>query len=82
VITLAPQHPGDLDRLAALIRAEGHEPRLGDAEITVAAAEPDAGSMAGALNKAAAARGIVLTELHTSRPSLESQYLAAIGGER
>ena len=34
------------------------------------------------VSASAAAHGIVLTELHTSRPSLESQYLAAIGGER
>jgi ABC-2 type transport system ATP-binding protein len=82
VITLAPQHPSDLDRLAALIRSEGHEPRRDDTEITVPAGEPDARSIAAALNKAAAAHGIVLTELHTRRPNLESQYLAAIGEER
>jgi ABC-2 type transport system ATP-binding protein len=81
-IALAPEHPGDLDRLAALIRADGHDPRRDDVELTVPVDEHDARAVAAALNKAAVAHGIVLAELHTRRPSLESQYLAAIGGER
>jgi ABC-2 type transport system ATP-binding protein len=81
-IALAPEHPGDLDRLAALIRSDGHEPRREDVELTVPVDEHDARSVAAALNKAAVAHGIVLAELHTRRPSLESQYLAAIGGEQ
>ena len=44
--------------------------------------ENGAKALAAALNKTAVAHGIVLAELHTRRPSLESQYLAAIGGER
>jgi hypothetical protein len=44
--------------------------------------EQEARAVAAALNKAAVARGIVLAELHLLRPTLESQYLAAIGGER
>jgi hypothetical protein len=38
--------------------------------------------VAAALNGAAVAHGIVLAELHTRRPSLESQYLAATGEEQ
>src|SRR5215203_1206256 len=82
VVALAPEHAGDLDRLAALVRADGHEPRRDDAEVTVPVDERDARAVAAALNRAAVQHGIVLAELHTRRPSLESQYLAAIGGER
>jgi ABC-2 type transport system ATP-binding protein len=82
VIALAPEHPGDLDRLASLVEADGHEPRREDAELTVPVDESDARTVAAALNKTAVAHGIVLTELHTRRPSLESQYLAAIGGQQ
>jgi ABC-2 type transport system ATP-binding protein len=80
VIALAPEHAGDLDRLAALVRADGHDPRREDGQVTVPVADPDARALAAALNKAAVDHGIVLAELHTRRPSLESQYLAAIGG--
>jgi ABC-2 type transport system ATP-binding protein len=81
-IALAPEHPGDLQRLAALIRADGHEPRRDNGGLAVPVDNDDAKAVAAALNKAAVAHGIVLAELHTRRPSLESQYLAAIGGER
>ena len=82
MIALAPEHPADLDRLAALIRADGHEPRRDDGALAIPVDEDDATALAAALNKSAVAHGIVLAELHTRRPSLESQYLAAIGGER
>jgi ABC-2 type transport system ATP-binding protein len=82
VVALAPEHAGDLDRLAALVRADGLEPRRDAVELTVPVDEHDARAVAAALNKAAVEHGIVLAELHTRRPSLESQYLAAIGGER
>jgi ABC-2 type transport system ATP-binding protein len=82
VIALAPEHLADLDRLASLLRADGHEPCREDAELTVPVDESEARAVASALNKSAGAHGIVLAELHLRRPSLESQYLAAIGGER
>jgi ABC-2 type transport system ATP-binding protein len=82
VVALAPESLGDLDRLAALIRANGHEPRRDDGELTVSVDERDARKVAASLNKSALAHGIVLAELHTRRPSLESQYLAAIGGDQ
>jgi ABC-2 type transport system ATP-binding protein len=81
VVALAPEHVDDLDRLAALVRADGHEPRSEDGELIVPVDEHEARALAAALNKAAVARGIVLAELHVRRPSLESQYLAAIGDE-
>jgi ABC-2 type transport system ATP-binding protein len=82
VIAIAPENLGDLDRLAAMIRENGHEPRREDIELTVPVDERDARTVAAALNKAAVAHGIVLAELHTRRPNLESQYLAAIEGEQ
>jgi ABC-2 type transport system ATP-binding protein len=83
MVALAPEHLGDLERLASVVRADGHEPRTEDAELTVPVEkERDARALAAALNRAAVAHGIVLVELHIRRPSLESQYLAAIGGER
>ena len=81
-IALAPEDPGDLERLAALLRADGHEPRRDDGELTVPVEDDDARDVAAALNRAAAAHGIVLAELHRRQPTLESQYLAAIGGDR
>jgi ABC-2 type transport system ATP-binding protein len=82
VIALAPEHPDDLDRLTALVLADGHEPHREEAALTVPVDENDARSAAAALNRSAVEHGIVLAELHVRRPSLESQYLAAIGGSR
>jgi ABC-2 type transport system ATP-binding protein len=79
MVVLAPEHVSDLDRLASLVRADGHDPRNENAELTVPVDEHDARAAAAALNKAAVAHGIVLAELYVRRPSLESQYLAAIG---
>jgi ABC-2 type transport system ATP-binding protein len=78
VIALAPEHVGDLERLAALVRADGHEPRPEGASLIVPVAEDDARPVALALNKAAIAEEIVLAELHVRRPSLESNYLAVV----
>jgi ABC-2 type transport system ATP-binding protein len=82
VIALVPQRHDDLGRLAAIVRAEGHDPGNSASELTVPVDEEEARAVAAALNKAANRRGIVLVELHTRKPSLESQYLAAVGGER
>jgi ABC-2 type transport system ATP-binding protein len=77
-IALAPEHLGDFGRLAALARAEGHEPRREGSELIVPVAEDDPRTVALALNRAAIAEGIVLAELHVRRPSLESHYLAVV----
>ena len=78
VIAVAPEHLADLDRLAALARAGGHEPQLEGDELIVLLGEDDPKTVALALNKAAIAQDIVLTELHVRRPSLESNYLAVV----
>jgi ABC-2 type transport system ATP-binding protein len=80
VLVLAPEHVIDLDRLEALAQADGHDPRLEDDELIVPVEEYDARATAAALNRAALAEGIVLAELHLRRPTLESQYLAAVNG--
>jgi ABC-2 type transport system ATP-binding protein len=82
VIALAPEHDGDLHRLAAIARGEGHEPRIEDARLIVPVDGRDPRITAAALNRAALSQGVVLSELHLRRPTLESQYLATIEGDR
>jgi ABC-2 type transport system ATP-binding protein len=78
VVALAPEHLGDLDRLAELARADGHDVHSEAEELIVPAGEDDPRTVALALNRAAIAHDIVLAELHVRRPSLESNYLAAV----
>jgi ABC-2 type transport system ATP-binding protein len=78
VIALAPEHLGDLERLADITRAAGHEPRRQGDELIIPVGEDDAKGAAVALNKAAMGQGIVVAELHVRRPSLESHYLAVV----
>ena len=77
-IALAPEHLDDLERLAELARADGHEPHAEGGELIVPIGEDDARLVALALNKAAIEQDIVLAELHVRRPSLESHYLAVV----
>src|SRR5215208_4490602 len=53
VISLAPEDVGDLDRLASLVRADGHEPSRDELELTVPVDEHEARTVAAAINKAA-----------------------------
>jgi ABC-2 type transport system ATP-binding protein len=78
VLILVPEHLDDLDRLFSIARVNGFEPRIEDFALALPVGERDASAAAAALNRAAIAQGIVLTELHLRRPSLETQYLAAI----
>jgi ABC-2 type transport system ATP-binding protein len=82
VIALAPEHRRDLEQLAALARADGHEPHPEGDELLVPVPNGDARMVALALNKAAIAHEIVLAELHVRRPSLESNYLAVVEERR
>jgi ABC-2 type transport system ATP-binding protein len=82
VIALAPENDGDLQRLVAIARGEGHEPRIEDAQLIVPVDGRDPRTTAAALNRAALQDGVVLSELHLRRPTLESQYLATIEGDR
>jgi ABC-2 type transport system ATP-binding protein len=78
VVALAPEHLRDLNRLAELARADGHEPHPEGNELVVPVGEDDPRGVALALNKAAIEQDIVLAELHVRRPTLESKYLAAV----
>ncbi len=82
VIALAPEHDGDLDRLVSIASGEGHEARIEDAQLIVPIDGRDPRRTAAALNRAALSQGVVLSELHVRRPTLESQYLATIEGDR
>ena len=82
VIALAPEHDSDLERLVSIARGEGHESRIEDAQLIVPIDGRDPRSVAAALNRAAVSQGVVLSELHLRRPTLESQYLATIEGDR
>jgi ABC-2 type transport system ATP-binding protein len=80
VIALAPEHRTDLERLAALARADGHDPHYQGDELIIPVGEDDPRLVALALNKAAIAQDIVLADLHVRRPSLEAHYLAVVEG--
>jgi ABC-2 type transport system ATP-binding protein len=83
VLSLAPERPDDLDRLAALVRTAGFDADRERAELTVRLDHDDPRAAAVALNKEAINAGITLAELHLQRPTLESHYLATVqGGDR
>ena len=83
VLSLAPERPDDLDRLAALVRTAGFDADQQQAELTVQLDHDDPRAAAVALNKEAINAGITLAELHLQRPTLESHYLATVqGGDR
>ena len=83
VVTIAPEHDGDLDRLASAVRRLGHTPERDGTALTVPVKGTDPRAVAADLNRAAMAEGIVLSGLHAHRPSLEAHYLSVLeGGER
>src|SRR5262245_56098324 len=71
VLLLAPERRGDLVQLASIARTVGNEPRVEGSTLAVPVDGHDPAALAAALNREASARGIVLTELHLERPSLE-----------
>jgi ABC-2 type transport system ATP-binding protein len=80
-ILLGSADPADLLALAEVVAAAGHEAgRTGD-QLVVPIDDADPRSVAASLNRAAAAAGIVLAELHVRRPTLESVYLRMFEGE-
>jgi ABC-2 type transport system ATP-binding protein len=83
VIDVAPERHEDLDRLDDLVRAEGLDTDQGAASLVVHVDGDDERALAAALNRLAMGAGIALSELHVRRPTLESNYLAAVqGGHR
>ncbi len=85
-LVVAPEHPADAERLRAVLAAAGHAvstgaDRTGDLHVPAGAA--DQRGLAAAINRAAAAEGIVLAELRVARTSLEDRYLTMVqGGDR
>jgi len=79
-LVLAAEHGADTPRLAAIAAAEGWPARPDGAGLLVELDGRDPAAVAAALNRAAAAEGITLAELHVRRPSLESHYLATLEG--
>jgi ABC-2 type transport system ATP-binding protein len=80
VIAVAPQYGADLERLAELVRAEGHDVEPDDTSLLIPVYGDNPSEVAAALNKLTMEEGIVLVELHVRRPTLESQYLSLVEG--
>jgi ABC-2 type transport system ATP-binding protein len=82
-LVLAPEHPGDLERLRGLLAAAGHDARADEGRLQLALHGADPRGLAAAVNRAAGAAGIVLAELRVARTSLEDRYLSMVnGGDR
>ena len=59
----------------------GTTPGVKDPQLVLAIPDDDAPALAAALNRAAAAAGIVLAEVHVRRPTLEASYLRLLEGD-
>jgi ABC-2 type transport system ATP-binding protein len=83
-LAVAPEHPGELDRLRGLLRAAGHESRAVADHLEIAVDGNDPRRLAAALNRAASRGGIVLAELRVIGATLEDRYLTMVknGGDR
>jgi ABC-2 type transport system ATP-binding protein len=80
-ILLGTVDAADLLALTDLVAGEGLEAgRLAD-RLVVEVDDRDPRQLAAALNKAAAAAGLVLAELHVDRPTIESAYLRMLTEE-
>src|SRR5215217_2470203 len=83
-LAVAPEHPGDLERLRGLLTAAGHDSRAVDDHLEIAVDGDDPRGLAAALNRTAGEGGIVLAELRVTGASLEDRYLTIVknGGDR
>jgi ABC-2 type transport system ATP-binding protein len=79
-VVLASRHVDDLLRLADLAAEQGLEAGREDDLLVVGPDGRDPAEVAAALNHGAAAAGIVLSELHVRRPTLETSYLELLEG--
>ncbi|WP_322768579.1 ABC transporter ATP-binding protein [Frankia sp. Cr1] len=79
-LVLTPEHAGDTERLAALLRDHGLQvdPPQGSSIGSVSVHAPEA--VAANLNKIAMKAGITLRALTAYRPTLEETFLVATGG--
>ncbi len=82
-LVVAPEHPGDLSLLSAVVASAGHEGRAGGGHVELAVDGADPRALAADVNRAASAGGIVLAELRLVGTSLEDRYLTMVnGGDR
>jgi ABC-2 type transport system ATP-binding protein len=82
-LVVAPEHPGDLDRLRELLASAGHGGALRDGHLEIAITVRDPRALAADVNRAAGSGGVVLAELRVARTSLEDRYLTLVeGGSR
>jgi ABC-2 type transport system ATP-binding protein len=82
-ILLGPLAEGELGRLLAVVRAQGVDADVEGGHVVVALDAVDgtaAPRLAASLNATAASAGILLSELHVRRPTLESSYLRVLEG--
>jgi ABC-2 type transport system ATP-binding protein len=77
-IELGPLERDDLLRLADVVAGAGLEAGRNRDRLVVDAGDRDAHRLAAELNRRAADAGIVLAELHVTRPTIESAYLSLI----
>jgi ABC-2 type transport system ATP-binding protein len=80
-IVLGARTLDDLQPLTAVARAYGVESAPDHGVLVVEPAGRDPEELAELLNRRAAAAGIVLSELHVRRPTLESSYLQLLEGD-
>ncbi|MEA2130918.1 MAG: type transport system ATP-binding protein [Solirubrobacteraceae bacterium] len=82
-LVVAPEFPGDLERLRGLLAAGGHDAEPAADHLSIPIDGDDPRGRAAAVNRAAAAGGIVLADLRVARTSLEDRYLSMVnGGDR
>jgi ABC-2 type transport system ATP-binding protein len=79
-LVVAPERPGDLERLSGLLAAAGHRSEPGEGQLEIAVNGDDPRGLGAAVNRAASAGGIVLAELRVTRTSLEDRYLTMVNG--
>jgi ABC-2 type transport system ATP-binding protein len=79
-VVLRPTEPAALGALSELLTARGLEPRTADGALLVPLGGNDGLALSGSLNSAAAAGGIVLSEVRVQRPTLEAAYLDMLEG--
>jgi ABC-2 type transport system ATP-binding protein len=80
-IVLGSRSADDLLRLSDIVATLGLEAGREDDTLVVGPDGNDPADLAAALNRSAASAGIVLSELHVRRPTLETSYLRLLEGE-
>jgi ABC-2 type transport system ATP-binding protein len=77
-LSAVPEHAGDVDVLAAVLRTAGHRADVVDDRVVVRDDDLAGRDLAAAVNRTAHHDGIVLVELSPVRSSLEDRYLALV----